>query len=74
MAAAGKRVAEAARTSPRLRRGAEARGPHRPILREAHAGGTEDRMPFGGWAYCSADGASGGLSLGSRAWSPTGAG
>jgi hypothetical protein len=55
MAAAGERVAEAARISPRLRRGAEARGPHRPILREAHAGGSEACMPFGG-IYCSADG------------------
>jgi hypothetical protein len=35
--------------------------------------GSEARMPFGG-VYCSADGASGGWSWSSRAWSPTGAG
>ena len=48
MAAAGERAAEAARISPWLRRGAEARGPCGPILREAHAEGSEARMPFGG--------------------------
>ena len=44
--------------SLRLRRGAEARGPRGPVLREAHAGGSEDRISlasFGG-VYCSADG------------------
>ncbi|MFP3212709.1 MAG: hypothetical protein RXQ02_05515 [Thermoproteus sp.] len=44
-----------------------------PYSVEAHAGGSEARMPFGG-VYCSADGASGGLSLSSADWSPTKAG